>query len=223
MKNIIKSLLVVVAVAAVAGGATWSYWSDTVTSSENSFASGTMELEINDNLSAATASAVFNVTGLYPGADIPEQNFKIENIGSVNANHIDLTVTLDVDNDLAKNIYFTTDDNGMRFGASTSGDQSDLIAQEMILGDLGNDYHITQPGGALFAGVDTNSDGRLSLSELAAAGKIQISPDSNNEGINAGTTAYLYMHPHVDIALTAQGETVNATFTFDLQQDASQL
>ena len=201
MKNIIKSLLVVVAVAAVAGGATWSYWSDTVTSSENSFASGTMELEINDNLSAATASA----------------------IGSVNANHIDLTVTLDVDNDLAKNIYFTTDDNGMRFGASTSGDQSDLIAQEMILGDLGNDYHITQPGGALFAGVDTNSDGRLSLSELAAAGKIQISPDSNNEGINAGTTAYLYMHPHVDIALTAQGETVNATFTFDLQQDASQL
>jgi len=209
MKNIIKSLLVVVAVAAVAGGATWSYWSDTVTSSENSFASGTMELEINDNL--------------YPGADIPEQNFKIENIGSVNANHIDLTVTLDVDNDLAKNIYFTTDDNGMRFGASTSGDQSDLIAQEMILGDLGNDYHITQPGGALFAGVDTNSDGRLSLSELAAAGKIQISPDSNNEGINAGTTAYLYMHPHVDIALTAQGETVNATFTFDLQQDASQL
>lgn len=50
MKNIFKSLLVVVAVAAVAGGATYSYFSDTATISGNTFTAGTMDLKIDQNV-----------------------------------------------------------------------------------------------------------------------------------------------------------------------------
>lgn len=48
MKNIIKSLVIVFAVAAVAGVATYSYFSDTETSVGNTISAGTLNLTVDD-------------------------------------------------------------------------------------------------------------------------------------------------------------------------------
>ena len=224
MKNIVRSLLVVVAVAAVAGGATWSYFSSTVTSPGNSFASGTMTLEINDQ--NPTATAVFNETNLFPGSVIPQRIFKVENAGTIDAHHVNITVALDGDTDLADEIKFYPGgaQNGLRFGASISGADSENLVEEIIAPAAGNDYLVTDMNGAPFVGDDQDGDGTLSLTELAALGtlKIRIAADGNNQGLIHGTSAYLWMNSYVDTDLTTQGETVNATFTFELQQDASQ-
>ncbi len=72
MKNIIKSLIVVVAVAAVAGGATYAYFSDTATMSGVTFSTGTMDLKIDDNIASGTQHWV-------DGFDIFDDGFKMEN------------------------------------------------------------------------------------------------------------------------------------------------
>ncbi len=220
MQKILKSLVTITAVAAIAIGATGAYFSSTVASSGNSFSAGTMILEINDQ--NPTATAVFNASDLYPGADIAQQSFKVENTGTINGHHLNLTVTIDNDNDLAKNIVFDPTGIGLRFGATQSGSDSENLVEEIIAPMLGDDYLVTKSDGSGWgSSYDIDGDGTLSLSELAAAGTIRITPEGNNEGIFAGTTAYLWMNTSVKTDLVTQGETVNATFTWELQQDAS--
>jgi len=49
MKRIILSLVTIVTVAAIATGATVAYFSDTETSNSNTFAAGTLDLDVNGN------------------------------------------------------------------------------------------------------------------------------------------------------------------------------
>jgi hypothetical protein len=112
--------------------------------------------------------------------------------------------------------------NGLRFGASTNvNDSINIISY--LHGDYNDaDYDLQDgdDGSTLFGKYSAKS--QISLKDIADLGKIRIIRDSNNEGLNAGTTAYLYMHPNVSTALATQGETVNATLTWTLHQDASQ-
>jgi len=114
MKKIIISLSVIVAVAAIAGGATYAYFSSTATMSGNTFTAGTMALKIDDNLGGApnwvsgfdvtsdqfkndnynnwlgvqTAwDAIlkqFGLSDLYPGMPARTQDLEIKNDGTVN-------------------------------------------------------------------------------------------------------------------------------------------
>ena len=74
MKNIIKSLVVVVAVAAVAGVATYSYFSDSVVISNVTLSSGNADLKISDNISSGFEDNVdassFAMNEVYPGQDL---------------------------------------------------------------------------------------------------------------------------------------------------------
>jgi predicted ribosomally synthesized peptide with SipW-like signal peptide len=50
MKNIIKSLVIIVAVAAVAAGATWSYFTDQAVVAGNTFSSGKLDFTLNGDM-----------------------------------------------------------------------------------------------------------------------------------------------------------------------------
>lgn len=81
MKNIIKSLLVVVAVAAIAGGATWAYFSDSETSTGNTFTAGTATIALDGD--ASNGAAYFTAANMKPG-DTVTKYVAVKNTGSIN-------------------------------------------------------------------------------------------------------------------------------------------
>ena len=77
MKNIIKSLVIVVAVAAVASVATWAYFSSTATVDYNTFATGVLEVRVNGQ----SAISGFSATNMAPG-DCKGGSFTVMNYGA---------------------------------------------------------------------------------------------------------------------------------------------
>lgn len=77
-------------VLALVGGATYAFFSDTGTSSDNIFSSGTLDMQLTDD----SEGPIDNVSGTWGLASAPGDTFsgdlKIKNTGSVPANHIEL-------------------------------------------------------------------------------------------------------------------------------------
>lgn len=211
MFKIAKGLFTIVAVAVVAFSATGAYFSSTVTSPGNTFATGTMAINVNDQ--TPTASAVFNATNLAPGEVIPEQAFVVNNTGTLTGNHLDLEVTLSGDTALAQYIVFSGNTNGLRFGADKT--QLGGVRLDVPGWTAGDDeYGIrtgTNPTNFIYGpnavaplvtgagnGMDRDGiDGKVTLADLAV-GKVRIIPGTVSAGITAGTTATLWMNAKVD-------------------------
>lgn len=244
MKKILISLSVIAVVGAVVVGGTLAYFSSTATSTQNTFSTGTINLQLSDDNEPASASitASFGGTGLLPGSVIPEQVLQVINSGNVAGNHLDLEVTLTGDVGLAQYIVYSDHNDGLRFGGPskagtdtvklsvpgwTAGDAEYRIRNGLdgnqIKGpsaNTGDDPELLTGTGN---GMDRDLDGKVTLADLAV-GKIRISPRNVNVGIAAGTTANLWANAKVDTAMgnDMQGKSVVATFTWTLDQDASQ-
>ena len=80
MLRIAKSLLTIVAVAAIATSATSAGWTDSTTVPDNSFTTGFMDI------STLPTSALFTATNIYPGWS-EEQVLTVINSGSVPLNY----------------------------------------------------------------------------------------------------------------------------------------
>lgn len=79
MKNIIKSLVIVVAIAAVASIATWAYFSASDSVNGNTVATGTLKLQINEG-----AGKPITVSNIAPGyADSTYRLFDAYNYGTL--------------------------------------------------------------------------------------------------------------------------------------------
>lgn len=134
MKTIIKSLLVVVAVAAVAGGATYAYFSDSVTVSGNTISAGTLDLRVDSNPldTAYTWSNDFPsplpaFSNLKPGDNLGHQIIDIKNMGNITGDaSIRLQRTSSPDNELPANINVAISFDGDHDGTfgEEAGDKS---------------------------------------------------------------------------------------------------
>lgn len=226
MKKILLSLSMVLVVGVVVAGATGAFFADTAVSGSNTFSSGTMNLRLTDSneTNQDSVSASFGGTALAPGAVIPQQTILLANAGSVNGDHIDLTVAIDppgTGTDLAKNLVFTGTD-GLRLGTGPGAGAN--ILSVLSGGAQDSDYAVTNGLTGALLGDIRGLDGvaGLSVKDLQLAGKIRIQKAGMNGGINAGTSATLFSNIVVANTLTTQGETLTATFTFALEQDATQ-
>ena len=79
MLRIMKSLMVIVAVAAIAVGATGAWFSDEETSNGNSFTAGTLDLNVDGG---NTNVVKFNVSNMRPGSQ-PTGSWILANVGSI--------------------------------------------------------------------------------------------------------------------------------------------
>ena len=79
-KKILSSLSIIAAVASIAVGATIAYFSDTETSTGNTFTSGTLDLQV-DNQNPWT-STVFSLSDVKPG-DSGSVTIKLKNVGTL--------------------------------------------------------------------------------------------------------------------------------------------
>lgn len=228
MKRILLSLALILGVTGAVAGVTAAYFSDQAQSTGNTFSVGTMDLKLSDNneTDQDNISASFGGDNLYPGQTLPEQSMTVKNTGTISGNHLDLRVTLttETNTQLADKLYFpyTPDSyNGLRFGASASLSDSANLAN-YLRGTTDGDYNFFTADGATDLVGYYSANPQITLRDLVNLGTIRIVPVSNNEGIAALSTAYLYIHPTVDTSLTEQGNSVVATFTWTLHQDASQ-
>lgn len=111
MKKILLSLVVIVAVAAIAGGATYSYFSDTSVSSDNTFTAGTLDIALDDNgiLPLEEGSPIFTDTSflnMYPGFEGEATHTFVANKGTLPFNwEFYLDMTSDTPGALGGNLF----------------------------------------------------------------------------------------------------------------------
>ncbi|NTW89293.1 MAG: hypothetical protein HGB37_00030 [Candidatus Moranbacteria bacterium] len=76
MMKILKSVSMIAAVAAIAGGATYAYFSDKATVTNNTFSAGTLDIRVDGEPSIVG----FNVQNAIPGT-VVEKQFTLQNYG----------------------------------------------------------------------------------------------------------------------------------------------
>jgi len=79
-KRILLSSFIIAAVASIAVGATIAYFSDTETSTGNTFSSGTLDLEM--DIENSTTSTAFSLSDVKPG-DSGSVTIKLRNVGTL--------------------------------------------------------------------------------------------------------------------------------------------
>lgn len=81
MTKIYKSLLIIVAAAAIAGTATWSYFSDTETVTNNTFSAGSLDLNVDGE--EGQIAQKFSASNMVPGVDVNGGCVVLNNTGSI--------------------------------------------------------------------------------------------------------------------------------------------
>jgi len=200
MKNILKSLAVIVAVAGVAGGITYAYFSDTETSNANTFSAGTLDL----NLDGGNTNVVkFNVSNMKPG-DQPTAGYKVKNVGTVNG-------FLDLENVSVADQENVCTEPEVEAGDTPSSSQGELSSVVNV---------------RLF--VDNGCDGWISTGDnVFYNGKVKNLPSNFelNEPLNTGSqkcVQALFDWWSTANDNLAQSDSMTLNFGFELGQTAGQ-
>lgn len=228
-KHIVFSISVFMFIIMGIVGGILAYFTISAVSSNNSFTTGSLNLVLTDDneTQAVQVSDSWSAQDLLPGSQLPERKIEIFNASSVNADHIDIEFSYSGDEDIAKNFIFSSTNTGFRYGGSSDGASVNL--NTTLRGSADTDYIVLQgTNGQPFTsttvdGIDgTTPDSKISLSELAAFGKIRIKKGDERGGIDAGTAADLWLNAEISPNLQAQGANLDMQITFTLDQNDSQ-
>lgn len=202
MLKILKSLVVVVAVAAVATSATGAYFSDTETSTGNSFTAGTLDLNVDGQ---NTNVVKFNLTDVRPGNQ-PTATYTLANAGSING-YLDL-----------ENISIVDTENSCTEPEVQAGD---LTCTDPGAGELSSVLGLTMYW-------DNDGDGYYSVGDVYVYNGMANAVAGNydaNKLVNAGSSAKLrvvlnwWSTPNDNLA---QNDTMQLNMTFELGQTTAQ-
>lgn len=162
MIKILKSALVIGIVAVFAVKATTAVWSDSGQSTGNTFAAGTLDLQLSDNDEPYADSVTVSWTGsdMYPGGPAITETLNIRNNGSVNADHVHFSVANDI-----------TEDTVL-----PNADDADPITNHLQVTTLTYDAG-SGPTDILNFNLisDSQPNGYMDLADLEAAGQIGMS------------------------------------------------
>ena len=186
MKKILGLTIAALLVMALVGGGTWAYFSDVETSTENTFAAGTLDLKLTggtQTIDSVTATWV-TPADWKPGETIPG-TLTLDNVGTIDMTKVELTVTT-VDTGGADMAPYTSASSEPEYvaesGTYTAGAPND---DNVAINDISSKIDITvltYNGVNLLAQTtpptfddatieaadnDGNDDGVLQLSELA--------------------------------------------------------
>lgn len=198
--KIIVSILVLALVLTAVLGATAAYFSDTGTSTGNTFTAGSLDLKVNGSDENVR---LFNLSDLSPAVFVvpdsqPTSRYNISNTGTIKG-YLNI-----------KNIVITTDENGL-IGPEIA------LSDTTVRGELGDFLNMR-------LWVDTDGDGYISTGENQFYnGKISDLPSSFllNLEIPAGGTAKVlgvvsdWWSSATDNLAQTDSVTVDLTFTLD--------
>jgi spore coat-associated protein N len=206
-KKIAASALSIVTALSLMGGATYAFFSDTGTSSANSFATGTLNLKLSDaavnggtlETDQDTVTSSFGSDTLIPGSCTGVQTLNLKNSGTVAANHAEVHLTANAVTDA---------------GTPANPDIDAFLRINSLNYDGG--------GSLLGLITDTNGNTWVDLDDwenVANAGVLD-NLALTDTGVNHPLTMDVCLNSTADN--TVQGDSVLTTFTIDLNQDASQ-
>lgn len=202
--KIILSLVVIAAVSAIAVGGTVAYFSDTETSTGNTFTAGTLDL----NVDGGNINVVkFTVANTVPGAS-GTGTYTLNNVGSVNG-YIDLESISVVDDDVS-----CTDPEADVEGAGCGGTGAGT-------GELGAninvDLFIDANNNGIFDGGDTTIFTGSTLSAIASNYPLNLP-------LNAGATTYITLNWNIPTGAgnIIQSDSTTLDMSFELGQTTGQ-
>ena len=205
-RRIAMSALSILSTLALTGGAAFAFFSDTNTSTGNTFSAGTLNLQLDDENEAFTSGSVTSSltgTNLAPNATSDLGFISLHNSGTIAMAEVELGVDKtadDADAFLLEDVLDLTVTTGSDSTCAGGTDQTPSIAA--VVGNL------LMP---------------LTLSELVASDYDAL-PGLAAE--NAGTTDEYYVCFDATMKASAgndyQGDTATFTFSFTGNQDASQ-
>ena len=225
MKKILISLMTIAVVGILIGGGVYAYFSDTETSTGNTFTAGTLNLALTDDAPDATdgEDATWVVAALVPGASGGGERLTINNNGSADG-YLDLS-GIGVVN--AENYDANTDEAEATMDADTSdltgGGElgGDLLVQIWL--DANNDGAVGGAGGTLTeesiypaAAIGVADPGVTGvLDDIAASYDL-------DKALTAGSTTYIALQYSLPSSSnnTIMGDSATLSFTVELDQTA---
>lgn len=201
--KIVKSILIIALVVGAVGTTTKAFFSDSGTSSANTFTAGTLDLKMNtiDN-----TTANWTMPNMTPGDQV-SASIVLTNTGSLSADHMEINPITNVITD-ATPIAANALDKYMQITAATY-DGDDLLAV---------------PGKNL---VDSNENDWIDLDDLenaTNAGEGGQLDNLSSPAASGGSAKTLTMTVkfRTDAPNDLQGDSDTMSMTFTLNQDASQ-
>ena len=206
-RRILMSVLAIAMTLTLVGGATFAYFSDTETSSGNTFTAGTLDLMIRDGGIDwfDGIGAEWTLSDMKPG-DIVYGSVDFKNFGSIYADHMEITC-----------FYAITDPLGPE-SDTEENTSADKMAGEMIISKMVYSYdnievdclpRITDANGNLAKDLYDLRVGEVDDLPLPQAG-IQLADISMTLQFNSGA------------GNDFQGDILDTTFMFTLNQDRNQ-
>lgn len=203
--KIVKSLLIIAIVLGAVGATTKAFFSDTGTSSANTFTAGTLNLKL-DGVDDTTAN--WTMPNMAPG-DSVSGSVVLTNIGSLTANHIEINSVVNSITDVVP-VTANTIDKYLQITAATYNGDNLLSA-----GDGGKNLN------------DSNGNGWIDLDDLENAvnagegGQLDnlTAPASGDADTKTLSMTIMF---RTSAPNDLQGDSDTMAMTFTLNQDSTQ-
>lgn len=227
-RRILMSVLAISITLALVGGATFALFQDTETSSGNTFTSGTLDLKIKDGnqvWSDGITVAEWTMSNMIPGVTTCAGSIDLREIGSLTADHLKISCSYTVTDapDVESDTYWATTGNDfakyMEITYLVYKDSTWQIKYENgIWSILGTPPY--PPGYTSGDWEISNSDGvgGISLCDLYFDPLDNLPPP---DGL-LEPQLDMYLKFRADAGNDLQGDTLNLTMTFTLNQHSSQ-
>jgi len=205
-KRILMSSLSIFASLALATGATFAFFSDVGTSSNNVFAAGTFDLKLTDGneTDLDDVTQTWTGTNMAPGGATVDNTLRLRNSGTVAGNHVHLALT----------------------NSSTGAAMNRLLKIVTLEYDADGDGNFTDPGENMLGTIgDSNSNGFIDLDDWAAlVGDHGMTGSIFLPLTDVGVGHDLHMVVQLDASATSavEGQSVTSTFTATLHQAPAQ-
>jgi len=227
MKTILSAILTIALASVLVGAGTFAYLTDTETSSENTFTTGTMDLYMKDGDTNINAEWVME--DMIPGSSSVSADLNLWNIGTLEANHVEIsfsTVCTDPADEAEDN-----EESDTLGGASgmdkylevtymsyvdADGTETKIIDKNDLINPWNTDYIDDDPN---------DGNDYIDLADLNGVTFDGLTPPPINGDINDDTESCEFsflVRFHEDAPNDYQGDRCELIAIFTLNQDESQ-
>ena len=221
-KRILEAVLVIGLVSLAAGAGTYAYFSDTETSTGNTFTGGTLDLQIKaDGNFVDGVTATWTMSNMVPGVSKVNNTVALKNVGIIAADHMEISVSNSFDDPIAEDSDPVLGADGMDEYLEIlvlQYDGIDLLTNDSDDGGYGVSPEETGP-----KIIDLNDNGYVDLDDLEQqSGEGSNLDDLPLPPLGFAVDLFMEVQFHSNAPNDYQGDTTTTTVMFTLNQDPSQ-